>query len=191
MTNRSSNILVYCSISVNSALFQGNCNPLYITAMAYRISSLLALAVILFTSPFLRAANATPQNRISCIKDIVTIVGGGGIVDVGATLWKLVTNYEWEDKNTVYSDLPRMPSNHLFQPRAEEIRELEEKFNTLEKANPGDIVVTVYITGDPASGKTQLAGQFGRDFTSPKTKIYLLEHWLLTANLDFCRNIFR
>ena len=30
--------------------------------------------------------------------------------------------------------------------------------------NPGDVVMTVYITGDPASGKTQLAGQFGREF---------------------------
>ena len=75
--------------------------------MAYRILSSLALAVILFTSPFLRAANATPQNRMSCIRDIVTIVGGGGIVGVGASLWKLVTDYKSrEDKNTVYSDLP-------------------------------------------------------------------------------------
>ena len=136
----------------------------FITAMAYRISSLLALAAILFTSHFLRAANTTPQNRMNCVKDIVFIVGGGGIVG-WATLWKLLTDYKSsEDKNTVYSDLPRMPSNHLFQPRAEEIRELEEKFNTLEKTNPGDIVVTVYITGNPASGKTQLAGQFGREF---------------------------
>ena len=102
---------------------------------------------------------------MSCIRDIVTIVGGGGIFGVGATLWKLVTDYKsGENKNTVYSDLPRMPSSHLFQPRAEEMRELKEKFNTLEMTNPGDVVLTVYITGDPASGKTQLAGQYGREF---------------------------
>ena len=51
-----------------------------------------------------------------------------------------------------------------FSPEQKEIRELEEKFNTLEKTNPGDVVVTVYITGDPASGKTQLARQYGREF---------------------------
>ena len=82
---------------------------------------------------------------------------------------KLVNDYISGGENDhVYSDLPRIPSNHLFQPRAEEIRELEEKFNTLEKTNPGDVVVTVYITGDPASGKTQLAGQYGREFIEMK-----------------------
>ena len=125
----------------------------------------MLLVVILLTLPFLQTAYTTPQNRMSCIRDIVTIVGGGGIVGIAATLWMVVSDYRWEeDEEHVYSDVPRMPSNHLFQPRAEEIRELEEKFNTLEKTNPGNLVVTVYLTGDPASGKTQLAGQFGREF---------------------------
>ena len=88
-----------------------------------------------------------------------------GIVGIVATLWKLVNDHRsGEEKDHVYSDVPRIPSNHLFQPRAQELRELEEKFNALEKTNPGDVVVTVYITGDPASGKTQLAGQYGREF---------------------------
>ena len=69
-----------------------------------------------------------------------------------------------EDIDAVCSDLPRMPSNHVFQPRAEEVRKLQEKFDRLEMTNPGDVVMTVYITGDPASGKTLLAGQFGREF---------------------------
>ena len=125
----------------------------------------MLLVVILLTLPFLQTAYTTPQNRMSCIRDIVTIVGGGGIVGIAATLWMVVSDYRWEeDEEHVYSDVPRMPSNHLFQPRAEEIRELEEKFNALEKTNPGNLVVTVYLTGDPASGKTQLAGQFGREF---------------------------
>ena len=122
---------------------------------------------------------------MSCIRDIVTIVGGGGIDCVGATLWKLVSDYRsGEDEDHVYSDVPRMPSNHLFQPRAEEIRELEEKFNTLEKTNQGDVVVTVYLTGDPASGKTQLAGQFGREFITDwsRHKIKNLFAGTLVAN---------
>ena len=144
--------------------FPTQLQPLFITTMAYRI---LSLVVILLTLPFLQTAYTIPQNRISCIRNIVTIVRGGGIVGIAGILWKQVSDYrrgEDEDHMHVYSDVPRMPSNHLFQPRAEEIRELEEKFNTLEKTNPGNLVVTVYITGDPASGKTQLAGQFGREF---------------------------
>ena len=138
--------------------------------MAYRALILMVLAVIIFTSPSVHTATTTSQNRISCVRDIVTIVGGGvGIVSGGvgivATLWKLVNdNRSGKEKDNVYSDVPRIPSNHLFQPRAQELRELVEKFNALEKTNPGDVVVTVYITGDPASGKTQLAGQYGREF---------------------------
>ena len=97
------------------------------------------------------------------VSNIITIVHDG--VDTAVTLWKLVNDHRsGGEKDHVYSGVPRIPSNHFFQPRAEEIRELEEKFNTLEKTNPGDVVVTVYITGDPASGKTQLAGQYGREF---------------------------
>ena len=133
--------------------------------MAYRALILMVLGVIISTSPFVRTAATTSQNRISCVRNFVTIVGGGGVVGIVATFWKLVNDYNsGEEKNHVYSDVPQIPSNHLFQPRAEEIRELEEKFNTLEKTNPGDVVVTVYITGDPASGKSQLAGQYGREF---------------------------
>ena len=38
------------------------------------------------------------------------------------------------------------------------------KFRTLEKSNPGNVAKTVYITGDPATGKTQLASEYGRKF---------------------------
>ena len=136
--------------------------------MAYRALILIVLAVIISTSPSVRTATTTSQ-RVSCVRDIVTIVGGGGIVGITGILLKLVNDYILGGENYhVYSDVPRIPSNHLFQPRVEEIRELEEKFNALEKTNPGDVVVTVYITGDPASGKTQLAGQYGREFIEMK-----------------------
>ena len=143
--------------------------------MAYRALSLIlmVLTAIISTSPSVRTATTTSQ-RVSCVKDIVTIVGGGvgivsGGVGIAATLWKLVNDHRSGGENDhVYSDVPRIPSNHLFQPRIEELRELEEKFNTLEKTNPGDVVVTVYITGDPGSGKTQLAGQYGREFIEMK-----------------------
>ena len=65
-------------------------------------------------------------------------------------------------RGAVLGYIPRMPS-HFFQPRAEEVRKLKEVFDALEETNPGNLAKTVYITGEPATGKSQLAGQFGRE----------------------------
>ena len=111
--------------------------------MTYRVLILIVLAMVISTSPSVHTTTPTSQNGISCIT--VTLVVGGGIVGIAATLWKLVNDYKSgkdKDHMHVYSDVLRMPSNHLFQPRVEEIRELEEKFNTQEKTNSGNLVVT-------------------------------------------------
>ena len=68
-----------------------------------------------------------------------------------------------EDKRPVLSDIPKKPC-HTFLPRTDEVRMLKDKFKTLKENNPGSVANTVYITGDPASGKTQLAGQFGKEY---------------------------
>ena len=68
-----------------------------------------------------------------------------------------------EGKGAVFGYVPHMPGP-LFQPRTEEVRKLREMFDALEKTNPGNLAKTVYITGEPAMGKSQLAGQFGREF---------------------------
>ena len=123
------------------------------------VTAMIMLVLILSTSTSVRTATklSTSQRDID-----VSVTGTGGIA---------MTSYAAEDESrsvedidAVCSELPRMPSNHVFQPRAEEMRKLQEKFDSLEMTNPGDVVMTVYITGDPASGKTQLAGQFGREF---------------------------
>ena len=118
-------------------------------------TAMIILVLILSTS-----TSATKLS--SSQRDIDVVTGTGGIA---------MTSYLAEDESgsvedidAVCSDLPRMPSNHVVQPRVEEVRKLQEKFDSLEMTNPGDVVMTVYITGDPASGKTQLAGQFGREF---------------------------
>ena len=72
-----------------------------------------------------------------------------------------------EGKGPVLGYIPRMPG-HFFQPRTEEVRKLREMFDTLEETNPGNSAKTVYITGEPATGKSQLAGQFGREFFERK-----------------------
>ena len=68
-----------------------------------------------------------------------------------------------EGKGPVFGYIPRMPG-HFFQPRTEEVRKLRGMFDALEETNPGNLSKTVYITGEPATGKSQLAGQFGREF---------------------------
>jgi len=96
------------------------------------------------------------------VKDVITIVSLvlGTLVTV-KNLWK--NEKLTEDNGPLLSDLPREP-NHFFQPRTEEVKKLEEKLHALEKTNPGNVAKTVYITGYPATGKTQLVRQFGRNF---------------------------
>ena len=126
------------------------------------VTAVIMLVLILSTSTSVRTATklSTLQRDID-----VSVTGTGGIA---------MTSYVAEDESgsvedidAVCSELPRMPSNHVFQPREEEVRKLQEKFDSLEtndQPGSGDVVMTVYITGDPASEKTQLAGQFGREF---------------------------
>ena len=73
-----------------------------------------------------------------------------------------------EGKSPVLGYVSHMPGP-LFQPRTEEVRKLRKMFDALEKTNPGDLAKTVYITGEPAMGKSQLAGQFGREFYERNT----------------------
>ena len=65
-----------------------------------------------------------------------------------------------EDKSIL--DLPLPPQHHV-QPRPE-VKELEKMFESLQKQNQQGIANTVYITGSPAQGKTELARQFGDQF---------------------------
>ena len=99
-----------------------------------------------------RTAATNRQNWVDSIKNAIAIVGGVVTIIGGAIAIKQFLKSD----EPILSDLPSKPS-HFFQPRKEEVRELEEKFRTLEKSNPGNVAKTVYITGDPATGKTQLA----------------------------------
>ena len=55
--------------------------------------------------------------------------------------------------------LPSKP-HHAYQKRKLEVRDIRARFNELKKNHGGNCVVGVYI-GGPASGKTQLAREFG------------------------------
>ena len=67
-----------------------------------------------------------------------------------------------ESKRYVY-DLPREP-RHFIQLRNSEVKQLKSKFLNLEQKSLGNVANTVYITGEPGTGKTELARQFGRKF---------------------------
>ena len=115
-------------------------------------------------------ASLSPQSRlfltstqlrtVDSTKDAVIKVSGGlGALVSPATLLKLVVN---RGPIRSYISLPPKPC-HPIHPRADEVRRIFAKFNALEKNNPSTVVKTVYITGSPGSGKSQLAGQFGRE----------------------------
>ena len=65
---------------------------------------------------------------------------------------------------TAYIQVLTSKPSHAYQPRIQKVREIKSAFESLRKQHPGDIVVGVYITGAPASGKTQLAREFGEEY---------------------------
>ena len=56
--------------------------------------------------------------------------------------------------------LPSKP-HHAYQKRELEVRNIQARFDELKKDHGGNCVVGVYVEGGPASGKTQLAREFG------------------------------
>ena len=132
-------------------------------APCLRTSTLCKRSLLLKTSlsPQSRLFLTSTQLRtVDSTKDAVTKVSGGlGTLVSPATLWKLVVN---RGPIRSYISLPPKPC-HPIHPRADEVRWIFAKFNALEKNNPSTVVKTVYITGSPGSGKSQLAGQYGRE----------------------------
>ena len=59
--------------------------------------------------------------------------------------------------------LPSKP-HHAYQGKELEIRDIEARFDTLYKDHGANSVLGVYIRGGPASGKTQLAREFGERY---------------------------
>ena len=156
-----------------------------ISALSARSSSLLATSYSMNVSscPFpprllSSSRNSHPQSTTAtqswvnwkALKNVGVVVGifaGAVTIVLGAfEIPAYIKNPRKESqvgKGAVLGYIPRMPG-HTFQPRNEEVKKLKEMFDALEETNPGNLAKTVYITGEPATGKSQLAGQFGREF---------------------------
>ena len=65
--------------------------------------------------------------------------------------------------------LPSKP-HHAYQGKELEIRDIETRFDKLKRDYGANRVVGVYITGGPASGKTQLAREFGEWYYKKLTR---------------------
>ena len=63
--------------------------------------------------------------------------------------------------------LPPEPS-HLCQNRAQELGNLQKKMKSLLKQHKGGVSQTIYITGQPGYGKSQLAREFGYKYYRSK-----------------------
>ena len=70
---------------------------------------------------------------------------------------------EIQGKPKSFVILPQLPS-HAVVERKVEVENILQKFTDLEKINEGDSVVTIYISGNPGCGKSQVARQVGRQF---------------------------
>ena len=59
--------------------------------------------------------------------------------------------------------LPNKPT-HTYQPRREYVKRLNAIIKNLRPNRSGDVVVAAYVKGEPASGKTQVAREFGEEY---------------------------
>ena len=100
---------------------------------------------------------------------IVAVTGGGslGLASLlyrSPAFWKLIATAS-TDRSVLL--LPPKPS-HSLQSRKTEIRKLDAMFKLLRKQNRSAVSVTVYVTGRPGYGKTQLAREFGKEYYRKK-----------------------
>ena len=78
--------------------------------------------------------------------------------------------------------LPSKPS-HELQARAVELDEINDKFENLERnCTCDESVVSVFMVGAPASGKTQLAGHYGEKYF--KKQLTLAKNIAIVGTLD-------
>jgi hypothetical protein len=63
--------------------------------------------------------------------------------------------------------LPNKPT-HVYQPRDDYLKLLDKRTKSLRSNE--NVVVAAYVKGDPASGKTQIAREFGEKYYEEKIK---------------------
>ena len=96
---------------------------------------------------------------------IVAVTGGSSLglaagLYRSPALWKLVARASADQTVLV---LPQKPS-HAFQQRRTEVKKIDQMLKSLRKQNGKGVVVSVYVTGRPGYGKTQLAREFGKEY---------------------------
>ena len=94
---------------------------------------------------------------------IVAITSGGGLGVLAGlyrspAIWKLLARAT-SDSSVLL--LPQRPSHKLHTGRSE-VQKLSGMFKLLRKQNGKNAVVSVYLTGRPGFGKTQLAREYGK-----------------------------
>ena len=65
--------------------------------------------------------------------------------------------------------LPNRPT-HVYQPRDSYVKQLDVHTKSLRHSRPNNVVVAAYVKGDPGSGKTQVAREFGEKYYKEKTE---------------------
>ena len=69
-----------------------------------------------------------------------------------------------------YSHIKLLSSKptHSYQPRKQEVNKLRSLFGNLREQHPENVVVSVYLKGQPSCGKNQVAREFGEAYYAEK-----------------------
>ena len=85
--------------------------------------------------------------------------------------------------------LPKKPY-HYCRTRTRELDDLTSRFGRMQSiAGDECVVTTLFLTGPPGSGKTQLAGQFGERFSKRESKTNSPPPLVFTLNADSAKSL--
>ena len=78
---------------------------------------------------------------------------------------------------------------HVFRARRKELNQIESLFSALPEDE--DVVKTVYLTGQPGSGKTELARQYGEQFNNERSLSNASKAVVITLNGSSEESLFK
>ena len=107
-----------------------------------------------------------------------------------------VLEKEIQGKPKNFVVLPPKPSHEVIE-RSSEVKEIMQMLCDLQNGSDDDSVVTVFVTGNPGCGKSQIAHQVGRKFAdeNPDCNSFVMtldaesEETLLESYKRFCREL--
>ena len=127
--------------------------------------------------PGLHVSTANPA-RLAAVNIGTTAVRNVNLFDptftvsVTAPIRDLATIYKKAEEGFTREHIKVLPNkpSHVYQPRKSYVDLLDVHTDTLRCNRSKNVVVAAYVKGEPASGKTQIAREFGEKYFEEKKK---------------------